>query len=78
MKATYIYHLQLKETSENFYFGSRAAIFEVFTTHQLGIAYNTLKKKKLPTEKEPYENDICIIKLGKLIRKEKKVVKQKI
>lgn len=72
MKATYIYHLYIKETGENYYFGSRAAIFELFTTHQLGVAYNTLKKKKLPSEKEPFENSTCIIRFGMLIRKEKK------
>lgn len=75
MKDTYVLHLYLKETGENLYFGSRAAIFDLFTTHQLGISYNTLKSKRLPTEKEVYENDICIIRRGKVIKKSKKVEK---
>lgn len=72
MKDTYIIHLYLKKEGRNLYFGSRAAIFDMFTTDQLGVAYNTLRGKRLPSEKENFENEICVIYRGKLIRKEKK------
>lgn len=72
MKDTYILHLYFKKEDKNYYFGSRAAIFEVFTPLQLGISYNTLRGKRLPSEKEAFENEECIIWRGKLIRKEKK------
>lgn len=75
MKDTYILHLYLKKDETNYYFGSRIAIFEVFTPLQIGISYNTLRGKRLPSEKEVFENEYCIIRRGKLIRKEKKVVK---
>lgn len=75
MKDTYILHLYLKKEETNYYFGSRAAIFEIFTPLQLGISYNTLRGKRLPSEKEVFENENCIIRRGKLIRKEKKETK---
>lgn len=75
MKDTYILHLYFKKEETNYYFGSRAAIFEVFTPLQLGISYNTLRGKRLPSEKEAFENEHCIIRRGKLIRKEKKETK---
>lgn len=71
MKDTYILHLYLKKEDKNLYFGSRAAIFELYTTDQLGVAYNTLRSRRLPSEKEVFENDICIIRRGKIIKKRK-------
>ena len=66
-----IYHVEMKEPIEgrkHFYFGSQAAIYEVFSTSQVGISYKSLTNKYDLTEK-PYENRKCIILIGELIRK---------
>lgn len=51
----------------HFYFGSQAAIYEVFSTSQIGITYKSLTNNNL--SKKTYENKKCIIRMGELIRK---------
>lgn len=52
----------------HFYFGSQSAIYDVFSTSQVGISYMALTNKYNLSEK-PYENKKCIIRMGELIRK---------
>ena len=66
-----IYHVEMKEPiggRKHFYFGSQAAIYEVFSTSQVGISYKSLTNSYNLMEK-PYENGKCIIRMGRLYRK---------
>jgi uncharacterized membrane protein len=64
-----VYHVEFKKPmpdGKHFYFGSKMAIYSRFTVEQIGITYkylcNTIK-----LDKEPYENNKVIIRLGRLI-----------
>ena len=48
------------------YFGSKAAIYQTFTTEELGISYASLRNLGDLTE-QPYANRKCIIRQGELI-----------
>ncbi|WP_321437277.1 hypothetical protein [uncultured Bacteroides sp.] len=65
-----VIHLYLKEAGVNRYFGSVAAMYDNYTSQELGIArqslFNYWQKRN-----EPYENAICIIINGELERKKK-------
>lgn len=50
----------------NFYFGSKAAIFQHFSTEQIGVTYKTLRNHG-SFKDNPYCNDKCIIRQGELI-----------
>jgi len=69
-----LYHLHLKVTNTtipfkvDYYFGGIAAIYEAFTTAQLGIAQQSLYDYGITPEK-PYENKICVISKSELKRK---------
>ena len=52
------------------YFASPAAIYDVFSSQELGIARQSLLNYWQKTE-EPYENAICVIRKGELERKTK-------
>lgn len=68
MNGTTIYHLQFKESGESHYFGSIAAIYDVFTPAEIGVAKATLWGHGI-TRINPYENRKCIIRKGELHRK---------
>lgn len=61
-----VYHVELKENSDHYYFGSQVAIFDTLTPEQLGISYNVLKDRYTLSD-QPYENKKCIIRLGYLV-----------
>ncbi len=65
-----VIHVEIKMTGEHKYFASPAAIYDVFTSEQLGIARQSLLNYWQKMEK-PYENAICIIRKGELERKKK-------
>ena len=75
-----IYHLHLKDESlpkQDYYFGSISAIYEKFTTKQIGIQAGSLYNLKLNEVSNPiYENSRCIIRKDILISKHhsKKIV----
>lgn len=50
----------------HFYFGSKAAVFQRFTSEQVGITYKTLRN--IGSIKDaPYTNRKCIIRQGELM-----------
>lgn len=66
-----IYHVEMKEPIDgkrHFYFGSQAAIYEVFRPSQVGIGYRSLTNTQ-DLSRQPSENRKCIIRMGELIRK---------
>ncbi len=65
-----VIHVEIKPTGEHKYFASPAAVYDVFTSEQLGIARQSLLNYWQKTGK-PYENAICIIRKGELERKKK-------
>jgi hypothetical protein len=60
----------MKATGKHRYFASPAAIYDVFSSQELGIARQSLLNYWQKTE-EPYENAICVIRKGELERKTK-------
>lgn len=65
-----VIHVEMKATGKHRYFASPAAIYDVFSSQELGIARQSLLNYWQKTE-EPYENAICIIRKGELERKKK-------
>lgn len=70
MEAKGVIHLEIKETGVHRYFGSPSAMYEHFTSQELGIARQSLLNYWQKTT-EPYENAICVIRRGGLERKTK-------
>lgn len=68
MNGDTIYHLTVKETGEHHYFGSIAAIFDVFTPSDIGVSKSRLWGYKL-AENRPYKNKLVIVRKGNLHRK---------
>ncbi|HPH53079.1 MAG TPA: hypothetical protein PLY62_03340 [Bacteroidales bacterium] len=61
-----VIHVEVKDTHDHLYFGSVAAMYEDPRVKNLiGIAYQTFRTKKL-SEINPYENDLIIVRKGKL------------
>ena len=56
-----VIHLEIN--GGHYYFGSLAAIFEVFDAKTLGITYGSLRNVGVTSEK-PYRNKCCIIRKG--------------
>lgn len=71
MEAKGIIHLEMKATGLHRYFGSPSAMYDNFTSQELGIARQSLLNYWQKTDK-PYENSICIIRKGELERKKGK------
>lgn len=66
-----IYHLQFKEPVNNqtdYYFGSLSAIYEEFTSEDIGCKVERLWNIGV-ARGVVYENKLCSIKLGELKRK---------
>lgn len=64
-----IFHVEFREPVEgkkHYYFGSKAAIFQRFTSEQIGITYKTLRNVGSLKDK-PYINNYCTIWQGELI-----------
>lgn len=58
--------IHLEMNGEHYYFGSLAAIYEVFDSSTLGISYGSLRNVGLAPEK-PYQNKHCTIRKGVLL-----------
>jgi hypothetical protein len=65
-KTRQVIHLHLLESDKHFYFGSIKAMYQDFTSIDLGVAeqtlYNTWKDK-------PYKTEIIVLRKGRLIQK---------
>lgn len=57
----------------NWYFGSLAAIYDVFTPEDLGVSLTSLWNYNI-TPKKPYENDKCIIYRDMVHRKKQRKI----
>ncbi len=51
----------------HWYFGSKSAVYDIFTSEQIGIKKESLWNVNL--EDIPYKNKFCTIRLGRLRRK---------
>lgn len=74
-----ILHVELRNSIDgerHYYFGSKAAIFQRFTSEQMGITYYSLKNICI-TKDKPYVNRQCIIRQGELIASETKTREDK-
>lgn len=58
-----VIHVQFKK--QHFYFGSLAALYEVFSKDDIGISYGSLRNYGL-CEDKPYHNDKVTIRKGTL------------
>ena len=69
MKKRKVFHVELKEPVDgkrHFYFGSKKAIFDVFSHEEVGITYAYLVNS-VKLQNSPYENKKCVIRQGNLI-----------
>ena len=63
-------HVHLKESGEDFYFGSAAAMFaDPSVKMLLGMSYKTFRNRKIAVD-EPYENEFVIVRRGILLTRE--------
>lgn len=63
-------HVHVKESDEDYYFGSAAAMFvDSRVKRLLGMSYKTFRNKKIAVN-NPYENDFVIVKRGVLLTRE--------
>ena len=63
-------HLHVKETGEDYYFGSASAMFvDSRVKSLLGMSYKTFRNKRIAAV-EPYENEFVIIRRGVLLTRE--------
>ena len=69
-----VIHVEMKATGKHRYFAS-PAIYDVFSSQELGIARQSLLNYWQKTE-EPYENTFCIIRKGELERKKKILIEK--
>lgn len=58
--------IHLHKDGEDYYFGSVAAIFSVFTKEDIGVSYGSLRNYAVSPSK-PYRNKVVTIKEGVLI-----------
>lgn len=72
-----IFHLHLKDNGRNHYFGSIAAIYDIFTATDLGVSQSRLYDFDIE-EDRPYTNKRCIIRKSKLHRKPGNRKKEKV
>lgn len=66
-----VIHLTIKDKDEHSYFGSISCIYNHYTEDELGIKYSTLRNYGLSLTK-PYENEMIIVRKGKLLTKDRK------
>ena len=70
MNGNTIFHVEFA-TGAHHYFGSIAAIFEIFDPETLGVSRQRLYDHDIDPG-NPYRNKICIIRKGTMIRKKGK------
>lgn len=61
-----VIHLEMGDTHH--YFGSVAAIYDYFSSNDIGISYGSLRNYGL-NEGNPYKNAKCTIRKGALLSK---------
>ncbi len=74
MSTRKVIHVELKEPIEgqrHFYFGSKKAVYSVFSSETVGISYRYLANA-VRLSNGPYENKKCIIRQGWLVTTAKK------
>ncbi len=64
-----VYHVELKGIGKHYYFGSFAAIFDMFSEKEIGIGIKTLWYDH-DFDLGPFQNDKVIIRFGYLLAKE--------
>lgn len=67
-KVVHLHFLSPVDGKHDFYFGSLAAIYDKFTSDQIGISYNSLTTHQIGNGGN-YMNKICIINVGYIYRK---------
>jgi hypothetical protein len=68
-----VIHVELKEPyqgKKHWYFGSKAAIYDTLPLNIVGIGLDSLWQRDL--DENEYTNKLCTIRMGVLIRKERK------
>jgi len=63
-----VIHLLIKATGEHYYFGSISAMYDYFSSSQLGIAQQSLYNR---WKDEPWINEKVEIRKGRLLPKRK-------
>ncbi len=66
MQTQNVVHVHLKKSGQHLYFGGIAAMFQAIQREDLGISKSRLYDRGL---KQPYENDLVVIRKGPLTRK---------
>lgn len=67
MNGDTIYHVRYGGNAD-YYFGSIAAIYDVFTSSVLGVTLEQLWRFGI-TERRPFRNGSCVISKGRIHRK---------
>jgi len=67
-KHSTLIHVQFHGNGQHFYFGSIAAIFQLFSREDVGVSRSTLYSYDLEPGK-PYSNPKCTIRKGRMYRK---------
>lgn len=68
-KSRQVIHLHLRESDEHHYFGSISAMYDNYSSKQIGVASQTLYNS---WKDEPYITDLAVIRKGRLVQKRKK------
>ena len=63
--------VHVEKSGKHYYFGSLAAIYEVFDKQDIGISYGSLRNYGLSSDK-PYQNNKVVIRKGILLTIPKK------
>ncbi len=66
-KSTTLFHVRFKAGGDH-YFGGISAIYTMFSATTLGVSQSRLYSFDVEEDK-PYENAICIINKGNIVRK---------
>lgn len=67
-KVIHVELLNADPNNKDFYFGSIVAIYDTFTSKQIGAGISVLREFKIELNK-PYKNKLVIIRLGYIKRK---------
>ena len=68
MAGNVVYHLEFHDRQGRHYFGSIAAIYDIFTPKEVGVSKSRLWAYKIE-EGKPYRNRVCVIYRGEVRRK---------
>lgn len=68
MEKPHIFHVEFNSNGSHFYFGSIAAIFDIFTTEEIGVTKKYLYYVNI-APRNPYTNKYVTIRKGPFYRK---------